>query len=86
MELMVTTYDNTNHGVLFRNSHKEVGDKRPDFQGEINVAGKEFQLAGWLRESKKGAKFLSLKITPSEDCSRAVAPPPIAADEDIPWR
>lgn len=55
-------YDDTNRGVLFRND-KGGNEKRPDYTGEINVDGKELRLAAWLRESKKGTKFLSLSVS-----------------------
>jgi hypothetical protein len=53
-------YSNENTGVLFKN---DVGDnpKRPAYKGKIDIDGKEYQLAGWLREGKSG-KFISLKI------------------------
>lgn len=56
-------YDNKNKGVLFRNKEKAEGDKKPDYTGKIDVEGKELRLAGWLRESKSGTKFLSLSIS-----------------------
>ena len=57
-------YDNSNSGVLFRNAKKVPGDKLPDYRGKINVNGVEFELAGWIKDSKKkpGTKFMSLKI------------------------
>lgn len=57
------TYDNTNKGVLFRDTNKEEGSKKPDYTGKLDVNGKEFRLAGWLKESKNGGKFLSLSIS-----------------------
>lgn len=56
-------YDNTNKGVLFKNQEKGEGDKKPDYTGKLNVNGKEYRLAGWLRESKSGTKFLSIAIS-----------------------
>jgi uncharacterized protein (DUF736 family) len=60
---MKTEYDNTNKGVLFRDANKEEGSKKPDYTGKIDVNGKEYRLAGWLREAKTGGKFLSLAIS-----------------------
>jgi hypothetical protein len=56
----MSNYDNTNTGILFKN---DVGDnpKRPAYKGKIDIEGKEYQLAGWLREGKSG-KFISLKV------------------------
>jgi uncharacterized protein (DUF736 family) len=56
-------YDNTNKGVLFKNQEKGEGDKKPDYTGKLNVNGKDYRLAGWLRESKSGTKFLSIAIS-----------------------
>ena len=55
-------YDNTNTGVLFRNETATPENKQPTHTGKFNVKGEDFQLAGWMRESKSGKKFLSLKI------------------------
>jgi len=56
-------YDNTNKGVLFRDTEKAEGTKKPDYTGKLNVNGKDYRLAGWLKESKTGSKFLSLSIS-----------------------
>jgi len=54
-------YDNTNSGVLFKN--ETDNDKAPTYKGKINVDGKEYELAAWVREAKSGkGKFLSLKV------------------------
>jgi len=59
-KVTMSNYDNTNTGILFKN---DVGDnpKRPAYKGKIDIDGKEYQLAGWLREGKNG-KFISLKV------------------------
>jgi len=57
----LTEYDNTNRGVLFQNYKKE-SDKHPDYKGELNVDGVEFQIAGWKKTSKNGNTFLSISI------------------------
>ena len=56
-------YDNTNKGALFRDTNKPEGSKKPDYTGKLNVNGKDYRIAGWLRESKSGVKFLSLQIS-----------------------
>jgi uncharacterized protein (DUF736 family) len=74
-------YDNTNRGVLFKNDDKQE-DSHPDYRGSINVGGEEFWISGWIKESKKGGKFMSLSIKP-KDTPRAK---PVAKDsEDIPF-
>jgi len=67
---MPTEYDDTNKGVLFRETEKKT-EKHPDMTGEINVDGVEFRLAGWTRESKNGKKFLSLAVTPKQQQEQA---------------
>ena len=61
-------YDNS--GVLFKND-KGNNPKRPDYRGSIAVAGVDYNISGWIRESKKsGDKFLSLKVE-SKDAYKA---------------
>jgi len=52
-------YDNTNTGILFKN--ESDNEKAPAYKGKINVGGKEYQLAAWIKEGKTG-KFMSLKV------------------------
>ena len=56
----MTTYDNTNRGILGRNKRKEK-DTHPDFSGSINVDGHDYWLSGWLKENANG-KFFSLSV------------------------
>jgi uncharacterized protein (DUF736 family) len=77
---MASTYDNTNRGVLFRETEKQ-SDKHPDYTGKLNVGGKDFYIAGWLKESKKKTKFLSLQVKPAE---QQVSREP-EEDSDIPF-
>lgn len=53
-------YDNTNAGVLFKN--ESDNEKAPNYKGKINVDGKDFEIAAWVRVSKSGTRFLSLKV------------------------
>ena len=46
-------------GSLFRNTEK-LSDRSPDYSGSIKVRGQVLKLAGWIKESKDGKKFLSL--------------------------
>ena len=64
-------YDNTNTGVLFKNN-QEGNPSRPWYKGKINIEGQEYELAAWVRESKKdGSKFLSLKASPAKEKGEA---------------
>jgi hypothetical protein len=84
---MEKQYDNTNRGVLFKND-PQGNPKRPQYRGSINVAGTDYNLSAWLKESKKtGDKFLSLSVEAKKDAP-ARAKPAVAQDEfndDIPF-
>ena len=56
----MTTYDNTNRGVLFDNDRKEQ-DSHPDMNGSININGVDHWFSGWWKSGAKG-EFLSLSI------------------------
>ncbi len=58
----MTTYDNTNSGTLFKND-KKAKDTDPAFKGQINVEGKEYWMSSWVKTSKQGASFMSIKLT-----------------------
>jgi uncharacterized protein (DUF736 family) len=47
-------------GSLFKDE-KKVGSQ-PDYRGSVKIKGETYKLAGWVKESKTGKKFLSLKI------------------------
>lgn len=66
----MSNYSDENRGVLFRNDKKET-EKHPDYTGKIDVNGKEFRLAAWIRESKAGTKFMSLAVSEFQDGSSA---------------
>jgi uncharacterized protein (DUF736 family) len=62
---MMKQFDNSNRGVLFKVENKE-SETHADYRGEINAAGVEFWLDGWVRTSKKGTKFISFKLKPKK--------------------
>lgn len=45
-------------GALFKND-KQGNEKRPDYRGDITLGGVQYEIAGWLKDGKRG-KFLSL--------------------------
>ena len=47
-----------NSGAIFKNS-KKTNEKQPDYQGTVNVNGKEMQISLWFKESQKGTKYFS---------------------------
>lgn len=75
-------YDNTNSGVLFKN--ESGNEKAPAYKGKINVDGKEYELAAWIREGKNG-KFMSLKV--QEPREKKTKPEPTFDDvpDDLPF-
>lgn len=86
-------YDNRNRGVLFPND-KGGNDQRPDYKGTLDVGGTEYELAGWIKSSKAGKKYMSLSIKPKQE--RQAQKVPIATepqpgtgsgriDDDIPF-
>ena len=82
-------YDNTDRGVLFRNSRKTT-DAHPDFQGNINVGGVDYWLSGWAKEAKKdGSQFLSLSIKKKEpkqiDSGTLLTPTPVGTTAGAPF-
>ena len=56
------TFDNTNRGALFKND-KGDNPARPDYNGKINVEGKDFWISAWLKKSNAGNTFMSLSVT-----------------------
>ncbi|MFZ0146873.1 MAG: hypothetical protein WBG18_18130 [Xanthobacteraceae bacterium] len=54
-------YDNTNRGALFRNDDK-TDDKHADYRGNVNVEGTEYWINAWISESKKGTKYMALRL------------------------
>jgi uncharacterized protein (DUF736 family) len=58
---MSKQYDDTNTFSLFVN--EKGNDAQPDYTGKVNVDGRELRLAGWKKESKKGVKYLSGRVS-----------------------
>lgn len=75
------TYDNTNRGALFVNERKDHPNK-PDYTGKLNVGGKDYRLAAWLKPDS-GRLFCSLEV--SESLPKDTPPPAPAkpAQEDF---
>jgi len=70
-------YNNEMKGVLFKNDQK-VNEKAPLYKGKIQISGVEYELAAWIRESKKGNKFMSLLASRKEEENYE---PPVGGDE-----
>jgi len=55
-----------NSGAMFVNDKKE-SETHPDRKGSAMIGGVDYWVSGWLNESAKGSKYLSLKFTAKED-------------------
>ncbi len=70
-------------GSLFRNE-KGDNEKAPDYKGKVVTPdGTEFEIAGWMRESQKGVKYMSISVKepfkkqePANTASAYVLPEP----------
>jgi hypothetical protein len=58
-------YDNNMSGVLFKND-KATNERAPGYTGKVNINGKDYRLAAWVKEGKNG-KFFSLKVSEFEN-------------------
>jgi uncharacterized protein (DUF736 family) len=79
-------YSNENTGALFKN--ETDNEKAPQYKGKINVDGTEYQIAAWLKTSKAGTKFMSLKVQPamSQGVVKAAPKQTIETlDSDVPF-
>lgn len=74
-------FDNRNRGVLFR-EFKKKHPKAPDWTGTLDIDGTEHRISAWIKTSKKGTEFLSLKRE-TEDWKSKSQPKPETSDD--PW-
>ena len=55
-----------NSGVLFKNRKKEPENPDhehwSDYEGDANIDGVEYWLAGWINTTKNGDKYLGLRF------------------------
>jgi len=54
--------DLKDNAVLIFKNDKKNGETHPDYKGQINVNGQNFDIALWVKEGKNG-KFFSGKIS-----------------------
>jgi uncharacterized protein (DUF736 family) len=47
---------------IFKND-KKTATNQPDYKGTLRKNGKDFQVALWIKEDKKGNKFFSGKLS-----------------------
>ena len=78
-------YDNTNSGALFKND-KKGNEKRPDYNGSLNVNGEEFWVSAWVKVGKKsGEKFMSLSIQEKDSYKPAQNDVLAVPEGDVPF-
>jgi len=78
------SYDNTNRGTLFKNEDKQK-DTHADYNGSINIEGKEYWLNAWVKEAGEnsknpGKKFFSLSVKPKQAKQGQSQPAPSSRD------
>lgn len=80
-------YDNKNRGALFRATDKQGNEKRPDYSGNLNVNTVDYELSGWIKVSKAGNKYMSLKIREPFKKTTKVETPAVEPfeDDDVPF-
>lgn len=77
-------YDNNMTGVLFRNTKRVEGSKQPEYNGKIEVEGKEYSLSAWIKEGATCGKFFSIAVSEKwEPKTEAVGA--AVGSEDIPF-
>ena len=52
-------------GALFRNDRKE-SEQHPDYNGNAKINNIDYWLNGWIKQTKTGAKYLSLSFKRKE--------------------
>jgi uncharacterized protein (DUF736 family) len=68
---------------MFKNDKKSLPN-HPDYRGDCKVDGKLYWMSGWIKETKAGAKFLSISLTPREEQAKPAMPNGFD-DDDIPF-
>jgi uncharacterized protein (DUF736 family) len=65
----MTDFDNNLTGALFKND-KDGNESRPDYRGSAEIDRVEYWVSAWIRTSKKGEKFMSLKFEAKQASAR----------------
>ena len=77
-------YDNSNSGALFKNTKMREGKEDPEYTGSINIDGKDYWLDAWLKVSKDGKKYFSLRPR-AKDAVRSQSKPASTRNDDEPF-
>lgn len=77
-----------NRGALFKNRKKEAAT-HADYNGSINVDGRDWWINAWLETSKGGQKYMSLSVKPKDGAGAEKTYqgelPTGDMDDGIPW-
>lgn len=74
-----------NSGSLFKNAEKEA-PTHADYTGSIKIAGVEYWLNAWIKQSKGGKMFMSLSAKPKQaKAAVAASAKPADPNDDIPF-
>jgi hypothetical protein len=70
------TYESKpNRGVLFRNKDKDPAKENDrDYQGSVNVEGVDYWISGWIKESDKAGKYMTLSLKPKNEAAAEKKP------------
>ena len=79
----MSEYDNSNKGALFKN--EKQNDRQPDYRGPINVAGSEYELSAWVKQSDKVGSFLSISVSPKTEKGGSLKAKEAKAEEPLPF-
>jgi hypothetical protein len=71
-------------GALFRNN-KKGNEKAPNSRGYVIIAGVEYELSGWTRESDKAGRWVSLAVKCKDDAPASGNGKQQDFDDDIPF-
>ncbi len=80
-------YNNQNKGVIFKND-KKGNEKAPDYKGTIDIEGKEYEIALWVREGKNGKFFSTIQKAKEQRPMTAeslISSMPKPSEDDLPF-
>ena len=76
-------YDNTNAGAIFKN--ETASGNQPTYRGKINVDGIDKQIAMWVKQTKDGKPFFSVKISEPYNAELPTTQVPSELKDDLPF-
>ena len=76
-----------NAGALFKNEKRE-SENHPHYKGSAVIDGVEMWMSAWVKDSKTGAKYMSLSFSPKQAAPATTKP--VSAnlnpdDDDLPF-